>query len=410
MKKLFLSACIASLAMATVPAFAQTISTVAGNGSSTYAGDGGQATAAGFERPEDVAPIPGGGYYISASAQVRRVASDGTISAVAGNGASGFSGDGGLATSAQLSSQVTSVFLASDGSLYLSDHSNKRIRKIDSAGVISTIAGNGSTTPVDGGQATSSGLNLPTDALLGPDGGLYIVEFAGCRVRKVDTTGVITTVAGTGTCTAGGDGGQANATPLYHPWGARFGSDGALYVSEYAANRVRRIAPDGAISTVAGSTGISGPLHIDFDAADNLYISAFGGQTVHRVTPGGVASVVAGTGNGGFSGDGGAATAARLAEPRSVTVASGRLYIADSSNNRIREVLADVEPLGSTDEPATTCASEGYTSTQLTWCQKICESGLTGKALEDWIHRWTRRYRDLPYCAAQAPEPPPQEG
>ena len=388
---------IAVAAAALLPAAmvnAQTISTVAGNGSGGAAGDGAAATAASIGTPEDIAHIPAGGYYISASAQVRKVDSAGLISSIAGNGTEGFSGDGGPATLARLGFQVTSVNVSSDGSLLLTDVSNFRVRKISAAGIITTIAGNGSSDAIDGGAATASGLATPTDAISDAAGNIFIAEFGGCRVRKVTPAGVISTVVGTGTCTSGGDGGPATVATLRNPWGLAFNASGELFVSEYSGDRIRKIDASGVITTVNGSVGLGGPLHIDFDSAGNLYAAGFNVSRVSRVTPAGVQSVIAGT-TGGFSGDGGPATAAQLQNPRAATVAVGHLLIADTGNNRVRKVVADVAPLLTA---ALTCAESGFTGSKLTLCRRICEVINPPATQTSLIRFYTAIYREAPPC------------
>jgi hypothetical protein len=394
-----------ALSIAAVPAFAQDIiSTVVGNGTADYSGDGGQATSAGIFWPQQVALIPGGGYYLGGGAQVRKIDANGTISTVAGNSIAGFSGDGGPATAASLSYMPSSIRRAADGSLYLADYGNFRVRKIGTDGIIRTVAGNGSTVSEDGVPATSSGLLAPTGVDIDAAGNLYISEYSGCRVRKVDTRGIITTVVGTGVCSSTGDGGAAKNATLDQPWGVRLDTTGNLYIGECNGNRIRKVDKAGNITTVPGSLGMDCPMNMDFDSVGNLYTAVYGALRIYRITPGGVATVIAGNGSWGFSGDGGAAISAQFNGPRDVTVAQGRLYIADGGNNRLRVVATNISPqLPSSPEPepepATTCASEGYRGTQLQWCMNICESGLSGRTLDTWIQRWLSRYRELPYCA-----------
>ena len=336
------------LALAAMPAFAQDINTVAGGGANNPGG-GGQATDASLGTVFSVNPIPaaeGGGFYIGTYCAMRRVDAGGIITAFTGLVDSCGFADGAIAD-ARFAAQLDATLLAPDGSLYISDGNNSRVRKVGVPPLsVVTVVGNGSTTPVDDVQATASGTVYPVGLALDAGGKLYIAEYYGCRVRKVDADGVITTVAGNGTCATGSDG-TASGSTLNYPWGLRVGPDGALYVSEYGAGRIRRIdlAAD-TISTVAGSSGINGPLHVDFDADGNLYVAAFNGHVVHRITPAGVASVVAGDGTPGFSGDGGPAVSARLTSPRDVKVDVGRLLIADGDNGRIREVvIAGLLPL-----------------------------------------------------------------
>ena len=402
MKRIFFAL---ALSVAAMPVFAQdTITTVAGNGNTVYSGDGGPATSAGIFWPQHITMIPGGGYYVSAYAQLRKVDANGTIHTIAGNGTPGYSGDGGPAAAASIAYMPVSMRLAPDGSLYFADSANFRVRKIGTDGIIRTVAGNGTfNAGADGIPATSSPVKYPMGIELDAAGNLYISEASSCRIRKVDTHGIITTIAGNGICATSGDGGSALAASLHVPWGLRLDSVGNLYISESnGSNRIRKVDTSGTITTVPGSVGIVEPMGMDFDATGNLYVAAYGEHRVYRISPGGGTSVIAGSGTQGFSGDGGSATSARLSNPRSVTVGSGVLYIADGQNNRVRMMLADVAPQESAGTPsATTCASEGYTGTKLQWCINICESNLTGRQLDTWIKRWSDRYHNVPYCAVE---------
>lgn len=398
------------LALCAAPVAAQTINTVAGNGGGSFSGDGGAATSAEVTLPEQVAPIPGGGYYISQSAAVRKVDVNGFITTVAGTGIAGFTGDGGPATSAQLGRQVTGIRIGPDGSLYISDIFNNRVRKV-TGGIISTFAGGGGGG--DGGAATTASIIQPTSVDFDAGGNFYIAEFGDCRVRKVSNLGVISTIAGTASCISSGDGGQSTSASLSYPWGLRMDPSGNLLISEYGANRIRKINTAGIISTFAGTGGsgstgdggaavsaqLNGPLNVDIDSNGNVYIAEIAGNRIRKVDGSGTITTIAGTGSPGFSGDGGPATSATFRFPRDAAVGYGKIYVSDSSNNRVREFAADVAPKNGTIVPATTCASEGYTGTKLSWCKNICEMNYTGPTLDVWIHRWVNRYRELPYCA-----------
>ncbi len=208
----------------------------------------------------------------------------------------------------------------------------------------------------DGQAATSAGLMTPIGIVFDTAGNLYIAESMTNRIRKVDTSGVITTFAGTGHYGFGGDGGAATAAKFRNPLGMVFDTAGNLYVSDSLNNRVRKIAPSGVITTVAGggasdTTGDGGlatsaalkrPYGLAFDAAGNLYIAESLAHRVRKVTPAGIISTVAGAGWEGYTGDGGSATVATLYEPTAVTLdAAGNLYIADSRNHAVRRVGTD---------------------------------------------------------------------
>jgi sugar lactone lactonase YvrE len=268
------------------------VTTVAGNGTALSSGDGGPAINAGISSPYQVVSDPAGNLYITDSNNlIRRVdATTGIITTYAGNGQAGYSGDGGLATNAEL---VEPLGLALDaaGDLYFVDGENQRIRKIDAAtGIISLVAGDGDRGyDGDGGPATSAELCQPTGVALDGDGNVYITDAVNSRIRKVDaSTGIITTFAGDGVEGNSGDGGPATNAEVYWPYGVILDSNGNLYFSDIVASRVRVVdASTGIISTIAGN-GISdyggdggpsldaefiSPWGIAFDGAGNLYIA-----------------------------------------------------------------------------------------------------------------------------------------
>ena len=337
------------------------ITTVAGNGSGTYAGDGGAATSAGLT-PAGVALDASGNLYIVDfnNQRIRKVAAaTGIITTVAGNGSIGLAQDGGPATSASLY-YPRGVALDASGNLYIADQSHQRIRKVAAAtGIITTVAGNGTNAFAgDGGAATSASLGEPCGVALDAGGNLYIADHDNYRIREVAAaTGIITTVAGNGSIGFAGDGGAATGASLYSPAGVALDASGNLYIAEHDNQRVRRVAAaTGIISTVAGngsdtfagdggaatSAGVGGPVGVALDASGNLYIANQYDQRIRKVAAAtGIITTVAGNGVYGFAGDGGAATSARLASPAGIALdASGNLYIADYSNHRIRKVAA----------------------------------------------------------------------
>ena len=334
------------------------ISTAAGKGS--YGGDGGPATSARLSAPYDVAVDAEGNLYIAdtRNQRIRKVDADGNISTAAGTGTSGFSGDGGPATEAQLRSP-RSVAVDGSGNLYIADQYTPRIRKIDAAGNISTVAGTGENGGSgDGGPATEAQLGGLDDVAVDTAGNLYIA--AGGRIRKVDTAGVITTFAGGGPSGLG-DGGPATAAQL-SPSGVALDGAGNVYIADGRNRRIRRVDTGGNISTIAGTgtRGYSGdggpateaqlnyPSGVAVDAAGNVYIADFtdlGNHSIRRVDTGGNIFTIAGTGRRGFSGDGGPATSAQLYDPYGVAAdAAGNLYIADRGNHRIRRLTPPPGP------------------------------------------------------------------
>jgi len=336
-----------------------TITTVAGTGKAGFGGDGGPATAAKLIYPWGVAVGPDGSLYIADSGnhRVRRVGRDGTITTVAGNGQpAGFGGDGGPATAAKLNYPY-GVAVGPDGSLYIVDAGNSRVRRVRSDGTITTVAGNRQPGfGGDGGPATAARLAGPYGVAVGPDGSLYIADSGNRRVRRVGTDGTITTVAGNGGGGFGGDGGPATAAMLASPLGVAVGPDGSLYITDSGNSRVRRVGPNGTITTVAGNgqPGFGGdggpataarlwsPYGVAVGPDGSLYITDQGNREnsrVRRVGPDGTITTFAGS-QPGFGGDGGPATAARLFHPYGVAVGpDGSLYIADRLNERVRKVV-----------------------------------------------------------------------
>jgi len=342
-----------------------TISTVAGSGTKGFSGDGGAATGASLNGPAGVVVDAAGNLYIADSNnnRIRKVSPSGTISTVAGNGTRGFSGDGGPATSAGLSPQGVAVDAA--GNLYIADTFNSRIRKVSPDGMMTTVAGVGPEYPAnggfsgDGGPATSASLYLPGSVVVDAAGNLYIADSYNHRIRKVSPDGIITTVAGDGFTDDysrgrfSGDGGPATSASLNFPVGVAVDAARNLYIADFGNHRIRKVSPSGTISTVAGngvykfggdggpavSASLNWPVKVAVDAAGNLYIADIYNNRIRRVSPSGTISTVAGGGTWAFSGDGGPATSASLALPVDVAAdAAGNLYIADMNNNRVRKV------------------------------------------------------------------------
>jgi trimeric autotransporter adhesin len=279
----------------------------------------------------------------------------GTISTVAGNGTAGFFGDGSTATNAEMNFP-SGVALDTSGNLYVADALNLRIRKISGSN-ISSVAGNGVLSySGDGGAAIAAQMNAPQATAVDSSGNLYIADTANNVVRKVTRDGVIHPFAGNGSAGFGGDGGAATSAQLRGPRGLAVDSSGNLYIADSNNNRVRMVAPSGTITTVAGNgtAGYGGdggagasaelytPVGVSVDGSGNLYIADLNNQRIRMVSAGsGIMTTVAGTGNAGYSGDGGPATSAQLNYPIGVAVDSGaNIYIADSANYVIRKVLS----------------------------------------------------------------------
>jgi sugar lactone lactonase YvrE len=334
------------------------ITTFAGNGIEGYSGDGGPATQARLRHPADVAVDPLGNVYIvdTGNGRIRKVDLNGIITTVAGNGISGYSGDGAPATQAQLRSP-SRVAVDTLGNLYIADLGNDMIRKVDTNGIITTVAG--SREYGDGGPATEANLFMPTGAAMDACGNLYIADNYRHRVRKVDADGIITTVAGNGIDGYSGDGGLATEAQLYYPSGIAVDTLGNLYIADSSNYRVRKVDANGIISTFAGNGdwGYSGdggpaaqaqldhPLDVAVDALGNVYIADAGNNRIRKVDTNGIISTFAGSGIAGYSGagnfggDGGPATQALMSWPAGVALdSSGNVYIADHNNSRIRKV------------------------------------------------------------------------
>lgn len=240
------------------------ITTVAGNGRDDYSGDGGPAVKAALNNPQGIAPGPDGSLFIADTFNhvVRRVDAQGIIHPFAGTEA-GLSGDGGPASRAQISLPVA-VAVAPDGSVYLSDSGNNRLRRVNPAGIIETVAGNGPGTGTagagfagDGGPAEKAKLFAPADLELGPRGELFLSDTGNHRLRRI-SEGVIQTIAGTGAAGFSGEGGSPLAAAFASPQKLALGADGTLYVAERASHRVRRVLPQGRLETVVGGNSIGG--------------------------------------------------------------------------------------------------------------------------------------------------------
>ena len=330
-----------------------TITTVAGDGTSGFSGDGGPATGAALNMPFAEAVDAAGNLYIAVFGNSRmRKVSAGIISTVSGNGTFAFSGDGGPATSAGLFSP-SAVALDPAGNVYFADTYNERIRKV-SSGIITTAAGNGAAGfSGDGGPAAAATLNGPWSAAVDSAGNIYVADPFSNRIRRV-SQGVITTVAGNGAEGFSGDGGPATGAALDSPYGVAVDSAGNLYIADTLYDRIRKVSASGVITTIAGggspglgdqgpatSASLSGPYGVAVDSAGNLYIADSYNQRIRKVS-GGIITTVAGEGVNAvaFSGDGGPAVNAGLFTPTAVALDStGNLYIVDNLNNRVREVL-----------------------------------------------------------------------
>jgi len=347
-----------TVAIATAMCYGQgVISTVAGNGASASAGDGGPATSAAFH-PNGLTVDSAGNIYIADqnNNRIRKVGANGIITTVAGNGNTQFSGDGGLATHATVYIASNHNGLAVDpaGNLYIADDGHHRIRKVDTNGIITTVAGTGKQGySGDGGAATKAQLYRPSGVALDAAGNLYIADMDNRRIRKVDTSGIITTLAGTGVFGYTGDGAAANLATMETPVDVSVDSQGNVYFTDQDTATVRKVNKAGIISTVAGNgtTGFSGdggpavnaafagPYSATVDSLGNVYISDFGNHRVRKVDTSGTITTIAGAGSSApNNGDGGPPTSANVVPNGIAFDSAGNYYIADIGHNRIRKV------------------------------------------------------------------------
>lgn len=308
-------------------------------------GDGGPATEARLLEPAGLAIVDGTIYITdTGNNRIRKVDADGIITTFAGSGERGDAGDDGPALEAQFNGPSL-IAVDAEGNVYISDRLNHRVRKVDTNGIITNFAGSGERGPFedqtaigDGGPAIEARLILPTGLAFDAAGNLYITDPGNHRIRKVDTQGIITTVAGSGERSFSGDEGPAAEAQLSTPVGFEIDVDGNFYVSDFAwpRNRIRKIDTAGIITTIAETASFGG---LTVDLEGNVYIVESTVGRILKVTPAGVLTIIAGSTQPGFSGDGGPATLAQLDEPKGIEVdEDGNVYFADSENNRIRKL------------------------------------------------------------------------
>ena len=281
------------------------------------------------------------------------------ITTVAGNGTAGYNGDSIPAINAELY-YPNGITIDKSGNLFISDYYNSRIRKVSVNGIISTVAGNGiKGYSGDGGTATSAELSYPFGIAVDTSGNLFISDYVNSRIRKVSPNGIISTVAGNGTKGYSGDGGTATSAELGIPINIAFDRFGNLYIADSYNNVIRKVTSNGIISTVAGnskygnsidgmnadSTCLGSPYGLLFDSLGNMLLISYECK-IFKIDTNGIINTVAGNGTFGYSGDGGIATLAELNGPTCITIdASGNLYIAEYYNSRIRKVTGIVTPV-----------------------------------------------------------------
>ncbi len=282
------------------------------------------------------------------------IASQGDIHTFAGLGR-GYAGDGGVATAALLNFPGA-VAVDASGNLYISDMANQRIRKVDASGNISTVAGTGKPGfSGDGGAASQARINNPSGVAVDGAGDVLFADTGNSRIRMISPAGIITTIAGTGRPGYAGDGGAAALASINHAEGVAVDAKGNIYISDTGNNRIRMISPAGIITTIAGtgrpgyagdggsatSASLNRPAGVAVDSSGRIYIADCYNQRVRVIGASGTITTPAGTGRAGYSGDGGPAASAKLSFPSGVAVdSSGRIYIADCYNQRVRVIGA----------------------------------------------------------------------
>ncbi|MEO8593304.1 MAG: hypothetical protein ABI759_08280 [Candidatus Solibacter sp.] len=358
------------------------INTVIGTGAAGASGDGGPGANAQLNTPNGVAVDAAGNVYIAdyVNSRIRKLLTSDFTQTIAGCGpppACLDQSEGRLAGATAIFSPWD-VVVDAVGNFYFTDSGLQRVRKVGTNGILTNYAGSGapgvSSTGFsgDGGPATAAKLNNPVGLAVDAQGNIYVADLNNQRVRKIDTLGIINTIAGSGTVNANlgtpggfsGDGGPATSARLNAPHGVGVDAAGNVYIADTTNYRIRKVARDGIISTVAGTGEITLPFlnnlgdggpatratlipwDVKADAAGNLYISDWLGHRIRKVDAAtGIITTVAGTGTAGFSGDRGAASSAAINAPTGLTVDSqGNVYFADSLNHRIRKINAP--PLG----------------------------------------------------------------
>jgi sugar lactone lactonase YvrE len=333
------------------------ITTIAGNGIAGFAGDGGIATTGKIGVAYAVAADGAGNVFIADAGtrtpyttnyRIRKVDTNGVMTTIAGTGLPSFSGDGGPASNARIR-EADGLAVDGAANLYISDSGNNRIRKVDTNGIITTVVGGGVSG--DGVAATSASLSFPCGIALDGNGNLFIADSGNQRIRRVDTNGIITTVAGKSSAGFSGDGGAATNATLNYPQSVAVDGVGNLFIADSGNQRIRRVDTNGIITTVAGNgsssfsgdgglatnASISSPYGVAVDGYGDLIVADTGHNRIRQVDSYGIITTVAGTNTSGYMGDGVAATNAPLYFPTGVTMDSyGRILFADTFDFRMR--------------------------------------------------------------------------
>ncbi len=346
----------------TIPFFtqAQIITTFAGNGTFGYGGDLGPSTSAALSTPEGVAVDDSGNVYIADpyNSTIRKVNSLGIITTIAGNGTGGFSNDGERADTAELA-QPKAIAIDKKGNIYISE--SYRIRKINTSGIITSITGiiGSFGHGGDGGPATAAELCQPMGIAVDSSGNIFFADAINHSIRKINTLGIITTIAGNGVGEGtaigsySGDGGPATAAGLNLPQGIALDTLGNVYIADAQNGRIRKVNSLGVITTIAGggtasiigdggpatSAYLELPTGVAIDNIGNIYIADDFDERIRKVNTSGIITTIAGNGTKGYTGDGGLATLAELFSPLDIKIdGKGNIYIADYNNSRVRHL------------------------------------------------------------------------
>ncbi len=333
------------------------INTIAGNGTPGFSGDGGAATNANMTQPWGVWADATGNVYISdfGNNRIRVVDPSGNINTIAGNSLAGTGADGGPATAPYTLRSPYPVCADAAGNVYIGDYANNRVRIVNTSGTINTFAGGGGTLG-DGGPATNAQLTGPQQLTVDAAGNIYIADNGHSRIRKVNTSGIITTIVGTGVSGTAPDGILATSAKMNSTLGMVVDAAGNFYFSDQGNFKIKKINTSGVLSTVAGTgvagyTGDGGPAStaqirsygLAMDNSGNLYFSDFTDLVIRKIDmTTGVISTVAGTGASGYTGDGGPATACTFVSPAAMSCDPfGNLYVSDWFNNAVRKIFVN---------------------------------------------------------------------
>ena len=319
------------------------VTTLAGSGNATFAN--GTGPAASFWNPRGLAIDTSGNCYVTDTSnnRIRKITPAGLVTTLAGSGNATFADGTGTAASFWSPSGVA---VDSSGNVYVADQSNHRIRKISPAGVVTTLAGSGNATFADG-TGTAASFAIPRGVALDSSGNVYVGDQTNNRIRKITSTGVVTTLAGSGNASFAD--GTGTAASFNSPFGVAVDLAGNVYVADYSNNRIRKITAAGVVTTLAGSGSLSfadgtgtaasfnSPYGVAVDSSGNVYVGDLSNHRIRKITSAGVVTTVAGTGSNSFVD--GTGTAASFNSPQGVAVdSSGNIYVADTSNHRIRKL------------------------------------------------------------------------